>query len=605
MSAGDDKTNVEPNDIDQIGNDQNDVAVDDSATGRDMRLAEIISNVGDSVTRGEIIDLEKICQANPDIADELKRLWGTVLVTDTAGAAADEGIADTNAADEATRWRSIKLPTTIDDFELIEELGRGGMGVVYRARQISLNREVAIKMILRGRLASPSDLKRFLAEASATASLEHPGIVPVYEVGDIDGRPYFSMQLIEGRTLMEKAKGNPLPQRRAARIVAKVARAIAFAHRQGVLHRDLKPSNILLTKAGTPLVTDFGLAKQDAFGNRQTIEESSVDPDDALESTNSDRPNLASTDDEQTHSGVLIGTPTYMSPEQAGGQRASIGPASDVYSLGCVLYFALTGRSPFVADTTMEVVMQVIEQEPTSPRVLRPSLSRDLEGIVIRCLQKPIDLRYESADALADDLDAFLADEVVSARSGRFNQVVARLFRETHHAPILERWGQLWMWHSLVLVVACGLTWGLDYAGIRSRTIYASVWTVGLGAWAAVFWKMRQRIGPVTFIERQIAHVWGASMVAIGLLFPLEYWLGLPVLTLSPLLGVISAMVFIVKAGMLTGAFYLQAGALLMTAVAMALSPSFAHLIFGVVAAACFYIPGYQYNRRRRFATGV
>ena len=569
---------------------------------RDQRLAEIISNVGDSVTRGEIIDLEKICEANPDLADELKRLWGTILVTDTAGAAADEGIADTTSED-TTRWRSIKLPTTIDDFELIEELGRGGMGVVYRARQISLNRAVAIKMILRGRLASPADLKRFLAEASATASLEHPGIVPVYEVGDIDGRPFFSMQLIQGRTLLEKAKGNPLPQRRAARIVSKVARAIAFAHRHGVLHRDIKPSNILLTKAGTPLVTDFGLAKQGDFAGEQTIEESSIEK--STPETTSEHTDAPEHESDTSRSGVLIGTPTYMSPEQASGRRAAIGPASDVYSLGCVLYFALTGRSPFVADTTMEVVMQVIEQDPTPPRTLRPSLSRDLEGIVIRCLQKPIDLRYETADALADDLDAFLADEKVSARSGRFSQVMVRLFRETHHAPILERWGLLWMWHSLVLAVACGLTWGLDYAGVQSRIVYASVWTIGLGAWAGVFWKMRQRMGPVTFIERQIAHVWGASMIAIGLLFPLEYWLGLPPLTLSPMLGVISAMVFVIKAGMLTGAFYLQAGALLITAVAMTFWPAFGHLIFGFVAAACFFIPGYQYNRRRRFATGV
>ena len=576
---------------------------------RDLRLAEIISNVGDSVIRGEIIDLEKICQANPDLSDELKRLWGTILVTDTAGAAVDEGIADSDASATASRWRSIQLPTTIDDFELIEELGRGGMGVVYRARQISLNREVAIKMILRGRLASPSDLKRFLAEASATASLEHPHIVPVYEVGDIEGRPYFTMQLVEGRTLMEKAKGNPLPQRRAARIVSKVARAIAFAHRHGVLHRDLKPSNILLTKEGKPMVTDFGLAKQDAFGVATAGRTSrfDVELDDAPEESgggaagDTAKP-MAS---ELTRSGMLIGTPAYMSPEQAGSRRGSIGPASDVYSLGCVLYFALTGRGPFVADSTMEVVMQVIEQEPTPPRALRPSLSRDLEGIVIRCLQKPIDLRYETADELADDLDAFLADEHVSASSGRFRQVLARLFRETHHAPILERWGLLWMWHSLVLLVACALTWGLDYAGVESRVVYANVWTFGLGAWASVFWKMRQLMGPVTFIERQIAHVWGAAMVAIGLLFPLEYWLGLPVLTLSPLLGVISAMMFIIKAGMLSGAFYLQAALLLIASVGMAFWPRFAHLIFGVTSAACFFVPGYQYHRRRRFASSV
>jgi serine/threonine-protein kinase len=219
--------------------------------------------------------------------------------------------------------------------------------------------------------------------------------------------------------------------------------------------------------------------------------------------------------------------------------------------------------------------------------------------IVIRCLQKPIDLRYASARDLADDLEAFLADEAISARSGRFAQVLARIFRETHHAAVLENWGMLWMWHSLVLLVVCYLTWQLEFLGFRNRYVYAGMWTLGLGAWAAVFWKFRQRMGPVTFIERQIAHVWGGSMIAIGMLFPIEWWLGLDVLKLSPLLGVISAMVFVTKAGMLSGAFYFQVIALLVTAIVMALAPRWAHLIFGFVAALCFFIPGYQYWVRR------
>ncbi|TWU57077.1 Serine/threonine-protein kinase PknB [Rubripirellula tenax] len=535
---------------------------------RDQRLADILSEVTDAICRGEIIDIQKVYVEHPDLSGELKRLLGAVLVTDTAGSARDEGIVDDSAASQ--RWRSLQLPTTVGDYELIEELGRGGMGVVFRARQISLNREVAVKMILRGRLASESDLNRFMAEASATAKLEHSGIVPVYEVGDVDGRPFFSMQLVDGATLAELVADGPLPQRRAAQIVAEIARAIGFAHRHGVLHRDLKPSNILITGDGTAMVTDFGLAKQ--------ITDS----------------------DELTRSGMLLGTPAYMSPEQASGRRGLMGPASDVYSLGCVLYFALTGRPPFVAESPMELVMLVIEQEPAPPRAIRPNLDRDLEMIAIRCLQKPIDLRYESADALANDLDAYLADEKVAARSGRFGQVVARLFRETHHAAVLENWGILWIWHSIVLLVACMLTWQLDYNGIEQRWIYAAVWTVGLGAWATVFWSMRQRMGPVTFIERQVAHVWGASMIAIGLLFPLEWWLKMPVLSLSPMLGIVSAMVFIVKAGMFNGTFYLQAAALLAVSALMALQPGFAHFWFGLVAWACFFVPGYKYARRRR-----
>ena len=551
-----------------------------SDADHDQRLADLLSDLTDKICRGEVVDFDSVCQQHPDLAEDLRQLWGAILVTDTAGAAADQGVADSGASqssdaddsvsDSSVRWRSLQLPTTIGDYELIEEVGRGGMGVVFRARQVSLNREVAVKMILRGRLASDSDLLRFLTEASATAKLEHPNIVPVYEVGDIEGRPFFSMKLVDGETLAERLSRGPMPQRAAAEIVAKVARAVAFAHEQGVLHRDLKPSNILLADDDQPLIMDFGLAKQ-------------TDGEDSL-----------------TRTGMLVGTPAYMSPEQASGRRGLVGPPSDVYSLGCVLYFALTGRAPFVAESSMELVMLVIEQDPSPPRALRPSLDRDLEMIAIRCLQKPIDLRYANAEALADDLEAYLADEKVSARSGQFGQVLARLFRETHHAGVLENWGLLWMWHSLALLVACLLTWQLHYWGVTQRTVYVLLWTLGLGAWAAVFWKMRQRMGPVTFIERQIAHVWGASMIAIGMLFPIEWWLDMPVLRLSPLVGVISAMVFVIKAGMLSGAFYIQAVVLVLTSLAMAAAPQYSHLIFGFVSAACFFVPGYQYANRKR-----
>ncbi len=535
----------------------------------DQRLAEVLSQMADDVALGRMVDFDAVCDANPDLVSDLRRLWGAVLVTDVAGVSSNQLPAADRDDANSRRWRRLDLPTTIGDYQLLAEVGRGGMGVVFQARQISLDREVAVKMILRGRLASDSDLSRFLSEASSTARLQHPSIVPVYEVGDIEGRPFFSMKYISGKTLGAMLVDGPMPEREAAQVLATISRAVGFAHRQGILHRDLKPSNILIDSDGNPLVTDFGLAKR--FGVENDL----------------------------TRSGMVVGTPSYMSPEQARGRRESVGPASDIYSLGCVLYHALTGRPPFVAESVMELVMLVLEQEPMPPRALRPRLDRDLEMIVIRCLQKPPDLRYETADELADDLEAFLRDEKVAASSGRFGQVIARLFRETHHAPVLENWGMLWMWHSMVLLIASLSTWGMGIDGVTNRLAYAGVWTVGLGAWAAVFWKLRQRLGPVTFVERQVAHVWGASMISIFMLFPLEWWLGLPVLSLSPLLGVISASVFIVKASMFSGAFYIQAMALLLTAVAMAAVPRHAHLIFGIVAAACFFVPGYKYQARR------
>jgi len=534
---------------------------------REQRLADALSEAADAVCRGDLMDLQSMYKNHPDLENELRRLFGTMLVTDTAGASLDEGV---TSSESNGRWRSLQLPVEIGDYRLEEEIGRGGMGVVFRAKQISLNRIVAVKMILRGRLASSSDIGRFLAEAKATAKLEHPNIVPVYEAGDMEGRAFFSMKLIDGPTLSERVTAKPLRQREAAKMIASIARAIGYAHQQGILHRDIKPSNILIDTNGTPLVTDFGLAKH-ADG-----------PIDA------------------TRSGALLGTPAYMSPEQASGRTHLVGPASDIYSLGCVLYFTLTGRNPFLADTPMDLVMQVIEQDPIPPRSFSPRLDRDLEMIAIRCMQKPIDLRYETAEALAKDLEAYLADEKVSASSGRFTQVIARMFRETHHAGVLENWGNLWIWHSMVLFVAGLLTWQLNLRGFSERWIYGAVWTIGLGAWAGVFWKIRQRIGPVTFIERQVAHVWGASMVAIAMLFPIEAILGLPVLTFSPLLGVISAMVFVIKASMFHGVFYLQATALLLASIAMAVWPQHGHLIFGVSSAICFFVPGFKYARIRR-----
>ncbi len=542
---------------------------DSDPSERDRQLADVLSGLADEVAAGREVDFPAICQRHPDLASDLQRLWGAVLVTDIAGVGSEQLPGDASGDSTTSRWQRLKLPTTIGDYELLEEIGRGGMGVVFRAKQISLARPVAVKMILRGRLASDLDMQRFLSEASSTARLQHPHIVPVYEVGDIEGRPFFSMKLINGVTLADRLSDGPIPEREAAELIAVTARAIAFAHRQGVVHRDIKPSNILIDDS-TPMISDFGLAKR--FGVENDL----------------------------TRSGVVLGTPSYMSPEQASGRRDDVGPASDIYSLGCVLYHALTGRPPLVAESVMELVMLVLEQDPMPPRALRPRLDRDLEMIVVRCLQKPPDLRYETADDLADDLEAFLRDERVAAASGRFNQVVARLFRETHHATVLEKWGVLWMWHALVLLVASLLTWGLEFQEVSNRTAYIAVWVVGLGAWAAVFWKLRQRIGPVTFVERQVAHVWGSSMISIAMLFPLEWWLGLDALSLSPLLGVITAGVFIIKAGMFSGAFYVQAAALLISAVVMAILPRHAHLVFGIVAAACFFVPGYQYQRRRR-----
>lgn len=272
------------------------------------------------------------------------------------------------------------------DYELLGEIARGGMGVVYRARQASLNRLVALKMILAGLLANQEEVRRFHAEAEAAAALDHPHIVPIYEVGEEDGRHYFSMKLIEGGNLAVRLAEFQTDHRAAARLLSTVARAVHYAHQRGVLHRDLKPPNILLDAQSQPYVTDFGLAK------------------------------LVEADQEATRSGMVLGTPNYMAPEQAAGNVRQLTIAADVYSLGAILYEILTYRPPFHAHTPFETLRRAMQEEPKRPSLIQPGADRDLETICLKCLEKSPPQRYGSAEALAEDLERWLAREPVLAR---------------------------------------------------------------------------------------------------------------------------------------------------------------------------------------------
>ena len=275
---------------------------------------------------------------------------------------------------------------TFGEYELLDEIARGGMGVVFRARQTKLNRLCALKMILSGEFAGADDIQRFHTEAQAAANLQHPGIVPIYEVGEFEGRHFFSMGLIEGSNLQKRIAEGPLKERDAAGIVIEIARAIEYAHQQQVIHRDLKPGNILLDQAGHPKVTDFGLAKR-------TSDDSSL-----------------------TNTGQILGTPSYMAPEQASGRIQEISAASDIYALGAILYASVTGRPPFQAAHVIDTLRQVIDQDPVPPRQLNASLSRDLETICLKCLRKTPNQRYASAAELADDLERYLRGEPIHAR---------------------------------------------------------------------------------------------------------------------------------------------------------------------------------------------
>ena len=286
----------------------------------------------------------------------------------------------------ATRNLNGQRLHSFGDYELLEEIGRGGQGVVYRARQKSLNRTVALKVIGLGHWATDAHLKRFRREAEAAASLDHSGIVPIYEVGERDGSCYFSMKLVEGGQLDEVAKHEPMSIRRAVELIAKVARTVQYAHEHSILHRDIKPGNILLDGKGEPHLTDFGLAR------------------------------LVETESTVTRTLEVLGTPSYMAPEQAVGNNAGISSVTDVYGLGAVLYQLLTGHPPFAGGTTYETIKLLLDTEPRQPRLWNSKIDRDLSTICLKCLEKDPKRRYPSALALAEDLDRWLKHEPIQAR---------------------------------------------------------------------------------------------------------------------------------------------------------------------------------------------
>ncbi|MFO0871938.1 MAG: serine/threonine-protein kinase [Pirellulales bacterium] len=354
---------------------------------RDARVEQVLADYLHAADAGAPIDQRRLIELHPDLADELRSFF--------ANRAAMERLVEplrptvdtpTLAVDATTSARPGAKVRYFGDYEVLEEIARGGMGVVYKARQVNLKRTVALKMILAGQLASQQEVERFHAEAEAAAKLDHPNIVPIFEVGQHDGQHYFSMAFVEGESLAQRVGRGVLPPREAAELVRRVALAIGYAHVAGIVHRDLKPANVLLDREGQPRVTDFGLAKQ------------------------------VGTSDGRTVTGQVLGTPSYMPPEQAGGECGQVGPLSDVYSLGAILYCLLTGRPPFQAATPLDTLLQVMTREPVSPRQLNSDVPRDLETISLKCLEKEPARRYASAQEFANELQRYLDGRPIQAR---------------------------------------------------------------------------------------------------------------------------------------------------------------------------------------------
>src|SRR6516165_7615103 len=357
-------------------------APNSSQASADDPLDAVIAEYVRQVEAGEVPDRESLLARHPELAERLREFFADYDRLDRQAAELRLSADPNRTTDEPGPAGELPRVRYFGDYELLEVIARGGMGVVYKARQVSLNRLVALKMILKGELATPRDVARFRAEAEAAANLDHPHIVPIYEIGEHDGQQYFAMRYIEGAPLTRHPRADA---RTEAGLIATVARAVHYAHQHGILHRDVKPSNILVDSAGTPFVTDFGLAKR-------------VDADRSL-----------------TESGALVGTPRYMAPEQAAGRR-DLTVAVDVYSLGVVLYERLTGRTPFLGETVLEVLRQAREAEPPRPSSVHPGLDRDLETICLKCLEKDPAKRYASAEAFQGDLERWLRGEPIAAR---------------------------------------------------------------------------------------------------------------------------------------------------------------------------------------------
>ena len=376
---------------------------------------------------------------------------------------------------------------TIPGYEILSELGRGGMGVVYKAHQKSLNRIVALKMILAGSHATEAELARFLGEAEAVARVQHVNIVQIYEVGRHADRPFFTLEFVSGGSLARKLADGPLTGRAAAGLVEQLARGMAFAHSRGVVHRDLKPANVLLGEDGVAKVTDFGVAKfLGAAG--------------------------------QTQTGQILGTPSYMAPEQAIAGSSGVGPAADVYALGAILYECLTGRPPFRAPTPLDTLLQVVEQEVAPPRLLNPRIDRDIETICLKCLEKNPQRRYADMTALADDLRLYQSGEPISARSVNVVDRLSRLVRQSQLGAEYHAWSRLLYYFAAVIIaIQIGL-----WIVLRN---HAPVWWVRgiqmaqFPLMAIPFWQFRaHRMLPSSASERSLWAIWVGYLMACMLI---------------------------------------------------------------------------------------
>ncbi len=476
----------------------------------------------------------------------------------------EEDLLKTQVEPEASRQASStgSMPKTIGEYEILCELGRGGMGVVYKARHQRLNRTAAVKVILAGDAADGESIRRFLGEGRAVAQLEHSGIVSVYEVGQDGDQHFMAMAFVDGPPLSELVRKAPLEPREAAALLLQATLAVQAAHDKGIVHRDLKPQNILVTRDQQARVVDFGLAKE--FTRETSL----------------------------TGTQNILGTPAYMPPEQAACRTSDIGPGSDIYSLGATLYCVLTGRPPFQASNLLETLRQVIEESPVPPRLLNPAIPADLQSICVKCLSKSVNDRYASCTELAADLRRFLDGEPVSVNSRSWMTALARTLRRSRDDVQLKSWGIiLYYFAAIVWLTEVAICWKF-WDGVFSAPFGFSIRALQFVAMAAVFWVHRSawQKSPSVAAEQMwslwlgfISACWMTAIVTVILQVLVYPEKGANALVVYPHFAIISGMLFCALGRSFWGYCYAFGAMFFILAVVFPFCLHLSPLLFGTV----------------------
>jgi serine/threonine-protein kinase len=441
------------------------------------------------------------------------------------------------------------------DYLLLCEVGRGGMGVVYKALDPGLGRNVAIKMVLSAAVSDPADLKRFQAEASAAARLQHPNIVSVHRVGCEAGRHFYAMDFIDGNSLAARLAAGPLPGKQAAAYVRDIARAIHHAHQQGILHRDIKPANVLIDADNHPHITDFGLAKH------------------------------FSRDDGHTKTGAILGTPGYMAPEQANGSK-SLTPATDVYGLGATLYECITARPPFRGESALDTLMMVTENDPAPPRLLNPRVDSDLETICLKCLARSPGDRYRNAAELADDLERYIQGESIRARSLSMFDYIGRSLGHSQYDVEFRQYGTMLLLFAAIVVFTQALAqWAIfrrESPMVVTMTHILKFLLIGV-----VLWRHRPHgLRPTSTAERQMWSIWLGYVIACSTAAPyMRIMFDEEALYQGKIYSVyccLTGLSFFVLGSSYWGGCYALAGGFFALGYVLAYFPTWGALIFGV-----------------------